>query len=173
MSTNSALKARLARLGPVRDASHALSSSDERVVLLLRRTGTLDRPIDLARRLTAAGLSLRAAHNALNRLAETGWTVSAADSNTDIAALARDLARMNVEVRRRRSPFEVMDRIAEIRNRHGLSQREFADLLALDVRTLQNWEQGRNRPDPGTASLVLLFDRAPERIEELLSDPVV
>ena len=142
------------------------------MVLLLRRTGALDRPIDLARRLTASGSSLRAAHAALNRLAETGWTVCAADAGADIVALARDLRRMNVEVRRRRSPTSAMDRIAEIRVRHGLSQREFADLLALDLRTLQNWEQGRNRPDPGTASLVLLFDQAPEQIEELLSEPV-
>ena len=173
MSKNSALKARLARLGPARDVARAPSSSDERVVLLLRRTGALDRPVDLARRLTAAGLSLRAAHAALNRLAETGWTISAADGGADVKALARDFARVNVEVRRRISPAAAIERIAEIRSRHGLSQREFADLLGLDVRTLQNWEQGRNRPDAGTASLVLLFDRAPERIEELLSDPVV
>ena len=173
MSTNSALRARLARLGPVRDVSRHPSSSAERLVLLLHRTGALDRPIDLARRLIASGLSLRAAQAVLNRLAETGWTVCAVDAGRDIVALARDLRRMNVEVRRRRSPTPAMDRIAEIRTRHGLSQREFADLLALDLRTLQNWEQGRNRPDPGTASLVLLFDQAPEQIEELLSEPVV
>lgn len=143
------------------------------MVVLLRRTGVLDRPVDIARRLRAAGVSLRAAHAALNRLAEAGWAVCTADSEADIAALARDLGQMNVEVRRRLSPAAAAGRIAEIRNRHGLSQREFADLLALDVRTLQNWEQGRNRPDPGTASLVLLFERAPERIEELLSEPVL
>ena len=32
--------------------------------------------------------------------------------------------------------------------------------------------EGR-RTDSGTASLVLLFDQAPEQIEELLSEPVV
>lgn len=173
MSTNSTLKARLARLGPVPDVVHARSYSDERVILLLRRTGPLDRPISVARRLTAAGVSLRAAHGALNRLAESGWAVSAVDSGADIVTLARDLRRMNVEVRRRLSSALTIERIAEIRSRHGMSQREFADLLALDMRTLQNWEQGRNRPDSGAATLMLLFDRAPERIEELLSEPVV
>ncbi len=142
-------------------------------MLILHRTGALDRPVDLARRLVAAGLSLPAAHAALNRLAETDRAVCTIDGRADVRALARDLRRMNVDARRRLAPAAATDHLAEIRNRHGLSQREFADLLGLDVRTLQNWEQGRNRPDSGTASLVLLFDRAPELVAELLSEPVV
>ena len=36
--------------------------------------------------------------------------------------------------------------IAEIRGRTGLSQSEFARLLGVSVRTLQEWEQGRRIP---------------------------
>jgi putative transcriptional regulator len=60
-----------------------------------------------------------------------------------------------------------------MRARYGLSQREYADLLGIDVRTLQNWEQGRNRPDPAAVSLMRIFAHAPETFEEALSEPVV
>jgi len=80
---------------------------------------------------------------------------------------------MNVEVRRRRAVVPDNQAIVDVRDRHGLSQREFADLLGFDLRTLQNWEQGRNRPDPAALSLIAMFDRAPELIEELISEPIV
>src|SRR5436305_289343 len=83
-----------------------------------------------------------------------------------MAALRRDLESMNVETRRRSPVGDRAPDIAEVRNRHGLSQREFADLLGIELRTLQNWEQGRNRPDDAALSLVLMFDRAPEFVEE-------
>ena len=62
--------------------------------------------------------------------------------------------------------------ISELRARHGLSQREYADLLGIDVRTLQNWEQGRNRPDPAALSLMRIFAHAPAVFEEALSEPI-
>ncbi len=89
-----------------------------------------------------------------------------------MASLKRDLAALNVEIRRRSRVGEGAPDIAEVRARHGLSQREFADLLGVELRTLQNWEQGRNRPDDAALSLVLMFDRNPEAVEEMLSEPV-
>ena len=62
--------------------------------------------------------------------------------------------------------------IAEVRTRHGLSQREFAEVLGLDIDTLQNWEQGRNKPDTAALNLVMVFDKAPELIEETVFEPV-
>ncbi len=59
-----------------------------------------------------------------------------------------------------------------MRARRGLSQSDYADLLGLDVRTLQNWEQGRNRPDPAAISLMRIFDRAPDLGGEVLTEPV-
>lgn len=59
-----------------------------------------------------------------------------------------------------------------MRAARGLSQSAYSDLLGLDVRTLPNWEQDRNRPDPAAVSLMRLFARAPEMAEDILTDPV-
>jgi DNA-binding transcriptional regulator YiaG len=173
MSTNSELKARLARLGPVRDVSRPSLSSDDSVVVVLHRTGELDKGILVARRLVASGLTLKQAHDAVNKLAALGWAVCAIAKTADPRALANDLAALNVELRRKLpAPSTVAD-IAEMRARRGLSQREYADLLGLDIRTLQNWEQGRNRPDPAAVALMRIFDRAPDMVGEALTEPVV
>lgn len=121
----------------------------------------------------AAQAGLRAAHLAVTRLAERDWALCTVSRRDDIAGLARDLAAMNIEVRRRIPATEAVPDPAEARARHGLSQREFADLLGVDVRTLQNWEQGRNRPDPAALSLMRVFDHAPEAFEEAISEPIV
>ena len=36
--------------------------------------------------------------------------------------------------------------VKQIRERYALSQSEFADLLGVSIKTLQNWEQGRRAP---------------------------
>jgi DNA-binding transcriptional regulator YiaG len=172
MSTNSELKARLARLGPVRDVSRPPLSSEDSIVVVLHRTGALDRGVSVARRLLAAGLTLKQAHDAINRLAELSWSICAVAKTEDLRRLASDLAPMNVELRRKLPISGQAVDIAEMRARRGLSQREYADLLGLDVRTLQNWEQGRNRPDPAAVSLMRIFDRAPDLVEEALTEPV-
>jgi len=45
--------------------------------------------------------------------------------------------------------------------------------MGIDVRTLQNWEQGRNRPDPAVLGLMRIFAHAPDVFEEALSEPVI
>ena len=90
-----------------------------------------------------------------------------------MTSLAKELETMNIQVRRRLPPGEAVPDLAEARAQHGLSQREFADLLGLDVRTLQNWEQGRNRPDPAALSLMRVFAHAPEVFEEAISEPIL
>jgi DNA-binding transcriptional regulator YiaG len=172
MSDNSELKVRLARLAPVRDVSRAPLSSDQAVIVVLRRAGVLEQSIPLIRRLFAAGMTLRGAHAAVNRLAEFGWTVCAISRTEDLSRLAAELASMNVELRRRLPLHGIAPDISELRTRHGLSQREYADLLGIDVRTLQNWEQGRNRPDPAALSLMRIFAHAPAVFEEALSEPI-
>jgi putative transcriptional regulator len=42
----------------------------------------------------------------------------------------------------------------EIRENLGLSQSKFANLLGISTSTLQNWEQGRRKPD-GPAKILL------------------
>ena len=134
ISKNSELKARLARLGPIRDAAPPPSFSGGFVTVVLRRAGALDAPITLAKRLHAAGLTLRSAHAAINRLADTGLAVCRIAEGADIPALAADLARMNVHTHRRRQRDPSV--IAQVRARHGLSQREFAEVIGVDIDTL-------------------------------------
>lgn len=168
---NSELKARFARLAPVPDENLLPTFSAGQAVVFVRE-GALDRPIDLAKRLRGAGMSLRAAHQALNRLAEAGSAVGTIAPEADIRSLARDLAALNVALRVRRRP-ECPSNIATLRARHGLSQREFAALLGFELRTLQNWEQGRNAPDEAALRLIALFDSNPKLVEEAFSEPVI
>ena len=98
--------------------------------------------------------------------------VCAISKSEDLSRFAADLSTMNVEVRRWLSVQRDPPDIAGLRGRHGMSQREYADLLGIDVRTLQNWEQGRNRPDPAAVSLMRIFAHAPEVFEEALSEPL-
>ncbi len=173
MSTTSELKARLERLGPARDVSRPPLSSDASVVVVLHRVGKLDRGVLVARRLFTSGLTLNQAHDAINKLAALGWAVCAVAKTEDLHLLASDLANLHVELRRKLPAPGKIAEIAEMRARRGLSQREYADLLGLDIRTLQNWEQGRNRPDPAAISLMRVFDRAPDLVGEALTEPVV
>jgi putative transcriptional regulator len=51
--------------------------------------------------------------------------------------------------------------IAGIRERTGLSQARFAQLLGVSVRTLQDWEQGRRAPSGAARTLLIVADRNP------------
>jgi DNA-binding transcriptional regulator YiaG len=164
MSTNSVLMERLARLGPVRVESRRPLSSDEGELVLLRCPRDVGALIPVAKRLRMAGLTLRQAHAAINELAERNVTVCLVDKACDLAALAADLKVMRVDMSRRRADVSPAQEIAGIRARHGLSQREMAERIGVDVRTLQNWEQGRNRPDAAAITLVRLFDRNPAEV---------
>jgi DNA-binding transcriptional regulator YiaG len=166
MSTNSELRARFARLGPIPAASPVPSHSDETAPLLFRREGALNRPIDFIKRLRWSGVSLKIAHGVINRLAEFGSATCQVPIDNDLVALANDLKTMNVSVHRRRVLDDPGSFISDLRARRGLSQRELADALGLDVRTLQNWEQGRNRPDDAVLALVRLFDDDPSRVAQ-------
>jgi putative transcriptional regulator len=48
-----------------------------------------------------------------------------------------------------------------IRERTSLSQSEFAHLIGVSVKTIQNWEQNRRRPTGPAAALLSIIDRDP------------
>ena len=52
--------------------------------------------------------------------------------------------------------------VRAIRERLELSQTAFARLMQVNVRTLQNWEQGHRHPTGPAAALLKLVDGAPE-----------
>lgn len=52
----------------------------------------------------------------------------------------------------------------------GLSQAEFARLLGVSRRTVQEWEQGRKTPTGAAASLLKIAARRPEVVHEVLAE---
>ncbi len=48
-----------------------------------------------------------------------------------------------------------------IRERTSLSQSEFAQLIGVSVKTLQNWEQKRRRPTGPAAALLSIIEHDP------------
>ncbi len=56
---------------------------------------------------------------------------------------------------------------AETRGRVGLSQAEFAGLLGVSKRTLQEWEQGRREPTGAAKALLRVVYAHPEVLLEL------
>jgi putative transcriptional regulator len=53
----------------------------------------------------------------------------------------------------------------EARNRVGMSQTEFAKLLGVSVRTLQDWEQGRREPSGAAKTLLRIASQNPEAVK--------
>ena len=52
--------------------------------------------------------------------------------------------------------------VREIRERTSLSQSEFAHLIGVSVKTLQNWEQDRRRPTGPAAALLSIIAHEPQ-----------
>lgn len=58
--------------------------------------------------------------------------------------------------------------VRSIRRRMGLSQSQFAAKFGFPLATLQNWEQGRARPDAPTRVLLAVIAHHPEAVEDVL-----
>ena len=56
---------------------------------------------------------------------------------------------------------------AEARSRTGLSQEQFARLLGVSARTLQDWEQGRREPTGAAKTLLRVAYEHPEVLLKL------
>jgi putative transcriptional regulator len=54
--------------------------------------------------------------------------------------------------------------VAAIRESYNLSQEQFAMLLGISVRTLQNWEQGRRRPQGAARVLLRVAEQHPDAV---------
>jgi len=60
----------------------------------------------------------------------------------------------------------VLTAAADARSKVGVSQSEFAALLGVSVRTLQEWEQGRREPSGAAKTLLRIAVRTPDAIRK-------
>jgi putative transcriptional regulator len=63
-----------------------------------------------------------------------------------------------------RTTVIALTQAAEARAKVGVSQSEFALLLGVSVRTLQDWEQGRREPSGAAKTLLRIAARSPEAV---------
>jgi len=52
--------------------------------------------------------------------------------------------------------------VRAIRRKSGLSQSQFAALIGVNLRTLQNWEQGRTRPTGPARAFLRIVEKNPK-----------
>jgi DNA-binding transcriptional regulator YiaG len=124
----------------------------------------IGQPVEVARLLTRYGMSLRKAHDTLNRLADRN-IVAAELRTSDHRRLCSELLSLGVKAHVIHTPNVDVKRVRE---ELGLSQAEFALRFGLELDTIQNWEQGRYKPDPAAQLLIKLIETHPEIVQSAL-----
>lgn len=59
--------------------------------------------------------------------------------------------------------------VRALRGRLGLSREQFARRFRFPARTVQEWEQGRRKPDQSARAYLTVIDRNPQAVEDALS----
>ena len=67
-----------------------------------------------------------------------------------------------------RATLVAPNEVAAARLKTGLSQSQFAQVLQISARTLQEWEQGRRKPSGAAQALIQIAFKHPEVITESL-----
>ena len=62
--------------------------------------------------------------------------------------------------------------VKHIREQYKLSQRQFASLLGISIKTLQNWEQGRRSPRGPARVLLQVAAKHPEAVWDVVRSSV-
>ena len=89
---------------------------------------------------------------------------------SEIAEFQKDLLESVKQMRRgkaARVTKVAVPAAAEARARVGLSQQQFARLLGVSARTLQDWEQGRREPTGAAKTLLRVAVSHPEVLRDL------
>lgn len=61
--------------------------------------------------------------------------------------------------------------VTTARMKSGLSQAEFANLLGVAIRTLQDWEQRRRQPSGAARTLITIAELQPKLLKQVFKNP--
>lgn len=99
--------------------------------------------------------------------------MSKTEINPDVLSAAFEHSRSNP-----RGGYKIADRTQEkakwsirikrLRTMLNCTQREFADRYGIELRTLQNWEQGGRLLDNSSKSLIVLIEKNPDDVRKAL-----
>ena len=82
--------------------------------------------------------------------------------------LLQSVREMKADIRARETKVNISD-VVEARHRVGLSQQQFANILHISKRTLQDWEQGRRQPSGAAQTLIRIALSRPDVIMEVMA----
>jgi putative transcriptional regulator len=97
----------------------------------------------------------------------TGRALARFEAGRDIWQEVLDGAREIKAGRGRRFQAEPRSPIVRARLKSGLTQAQFAALLGVSKRTLEQWEQGRRAPSGAARMLIRLAELHPEVLREI------
>lgn len=166
MSTKSSLAA---QLGPqVRTRAVALVNSDTDARLILRPLEGFVETVPFVRSLVRRGVKASVARAVADRLL-SGHPSHVEVSRYDGETLLSELRALKVGAK---TPLPASGRkLARARKNLNLSQEQFANLVGLEVRTLQNWEQKRDEIFDGPIALLIkILEQHPEIAQKVAAD---
>jgi DNA-binding transcriptional regulator YiaG len=167
---SSEFKARIAQLAPIPAEPRETFGSPETIVL---------RPLDGVRGIQSVfaikalvrhGVGLKTAKTAIEVVLVSRDVTVEVPMVKDFDAFAAEFAGYRVAARR--IGTTIID-VKALRAKLGLTQAEFARTYALDIDTLQNWEQGRCQPDRPALAYLRAIAVAPEVVAKAQEDMTV
>ena len=101
----------------------------------------------------------------MTKMTERKFADREKNQDAGVEELATGLA--DAEITRIGRRFVDSGAIIRARGKTGLSQLQFATLLRISVRTLQEWEQGRREPSAAAQTLIKVAERHPNVLREI------
>lgn len=97
----------------------------------------------------------------------TGRALTRFEAGRDVWQEVLDGARTIKAGKGKRVKVQPRSAIVRARLKSGLTQGQFADLLGVSRRTLEQWEQGRREPSGAAKTLIRVAERHPEVLRDI------
>lgn len=156
---DSSLRARFARLGPVREIDRVTSGSPAAFALKLAPgvPRTIDATLTLARR----GISMLKAKRAIEAVLGAETVCLSLPIVEDVATVISELGTAGFIAAEIRP--DTAD-VRALRARLEMTREEFAQRYGLEIETVRNWEIGKRAPDRTARSYLQAIANRPEQV---------